>query len=435
MSTAARDRIIDLDVARAVALVGVVVMNYWGYLVLDGSPQGTSFVNRVFDPWTGPLSTRFATVFVMVAGMGITLMTNRSRGRGDKLARSDDRWKLVRRAVLLYSFGYLFDWIWGGTILFFYGAFFFAGALLFTLRGRWLALIGAASAVAATLLQLWKFQREQGGHSTAWLFSPSARSPRGLLFDTFVNGTHPLLPWLAFLCLGMILGRLLPLRVELRIIGAFLGIMLAIFSHLIHGAAATTKLLAIMLGDGPYSRSLVYTIGTIGSSVAAFCIIGTVAELTRHSRVTQWFAAAGRTTLTIYVLHALVFNLLVHDLGWVRPTGLDTAWVMSGAFWVMAILTAGAWQRRFGMGPLERVYRRFGGDPHPAVGSRRTDNPTENTTSSPTQSTMTSPTESRTERTRHSPTDSPSGGPVEHEIDRRGPPQTETPISANVPSH
>ena len=29
------------------------------------------------------------------------------------------------------------------------------------------------------------------------------------MFDVFVNGTHPLLPWLAFFCAGIVLGRLL----------------------------------------------------------------------------------------------------------------------------------------------------------------------------------------------------------------------------------
>ena len=48
------DRLIELDVTRAVALIGVVLMNYHGYLILDGGTVGTSSVNRVFDPWTGP---------------------------------------------------------------------------------------------------------------------------------------------------------------------------------------------------------------------------------------------------------------------------------------------------------------------------------------------------------------------------------------------
>ena len=70
--------------------------------------------------------------------MGITLLTNRGRLSGDRVRRSADRWTLIRRGVLLYAFGFVFEWVWSGTILFFYGAFFVAGAVLFTLRTRWL---------------------------------------------------------------------------------------------------------------------------------------------------------------------------------------------------------------------------------------------------------------------------------------------------------
>ena len=52
-------------------------MNYHGYLINLGGSVGESTIDRFFDPWMGPLSTRFAATFVFVAGMGITLMTNR----------------------------------------------------------------------------------------------------------------------------------------------------------------------------------------------------------------------------------------------------------------------------------------------------------------------------------------------------------------------
>ena len=39
-----------------------------------------------FDPWNGPLSTRFAATFVLVAGVGVTLLTRRSRRSGDAAA-------------------------------------------------------------------------------------------------------------------------------------------------------------------------------------------------------------------------------------------------------------------------------------------------------------------------------------------------------------
>ena len=67
-------RIIGLDVTRALALIGVVVMNYHGYLN-GGETSGPPTVwDRLFHPWTGVLSTRFAATFVLVAGMGVTLL-------------------------------------------------------------------------------------------------------------------------------------------------------------------------------------------------------------------------------------------------------------------------------------------------------------------------------------------------------------------------
>ncbi len=369
MSTPASRRIIDLDVTRAVAMIGVVAMNYHGYLILDGGTKGTSFISRVFDPWSGPLSTRFAAVFVMVAGMGATLMTNRSRTGGDAEARSRDRWTLVRRGLALYAFGYVLDWIWEGTILFYYGAFFLAAAVLFGLSTRWLVTTGVTAALAGAGLEWWRFQHQLAGHSTLWLLGSAPRSPRGLLADTFVNGTHPLLPWLAFLCLGMILGRHLPLRLDRRIMLAFGGIVVTLASYAIRTAAGNGPLRAHLFATDPFSRSLVYTAGTVGSSVAAFCVVGAIAEATSGRRLTRALAEAGRMTLTIYVLHVLAFNLLVDWLGWIRPTGLDTALAFATGFWILAITAAAVWQERFGMGPLERIYRRLGGDAHPAQGS------------------------------------------------------------------
>ena len=42
VSTPSTDRVIDLDVTRAIALIGVVLMNYHGYLIVLGGPIGDS---------------------------------------------------------------------------------------------------------------------------------------------------------------------------------------------------------------------------------------------------------------------------------------------------------------------------------------------------------------------------------------------------------
>jgi uncharacterized protein len=363
------DRVIDLDVTRAIAMIGVVVMNYHGFLIDLGGPIGQSTINRFFNPFTGPLSTRFAATFVMVAGMGITLMTNRGRLDHDRQRRSADRWTLIRRGFLLYTFGFGFEWLWSGTILFFYGAFFIVGALLFTLRVRWLIAVGAVAAIGAAAIRWWAFEADR---DTSWLLggwygSGPYRSPRRLLFDTFVNGTHPLLPWLAFLCAGMILGRFLPLSNSSRRVLAAVGVLLVAVTYLANHLFADTPLRSQLLATDPFSRSLNYTVCALGSSITAFCVIGWIANATHANAVTRGFAAAGRTTLTLYILHALVFDAVVTRWHLIRPAGLDVTLVFAGGFWLVGITVAAWWQQRYGIGPAEWVYRKFGGSNMPVV--------------------------------------------------------------------
>src|SRR4051812_7674877 len=135
-----RRRLPGPDVVRAVAMIGVVAMNYHGYLILRGGPRAGSALDRFFDPWNGPLSTRFAATFVLTAGVGVTLFTRGAQGHPNVVRAR--RWTLVRRGLVLYGFGLLFDTIWPGTILPYYGAMFVIAAGLFTLRTAWVAITG-----------------------------------------------------------------------------------------------------------------------------------------------------------------------------------------------------------------------------------------------------------------------------------------------------
>ena len=359
-ASSASKRFIELDVVRAIALIGVCVMNYHGYLINEGAKfRPTNFVERVFDPWNGPLSTRFAATFVTVAGMGITLLTRRSRASGDRRAISANRWTLIRRGVLLYGFGFVLNWIWDGTILFFYGAFFVVGAFLFMLRSRWLVAIGTSAALAAAGIQWWALDQRTNGHDTSWLLGGDAasnRSPRDLLLDTFVRGTHPLLPWLVFLCMGLVLARMMPFTTRRRMELAAVGACCLTLGYLAHNSVGWHPLLA---STGPFDRGVFFTLTAVGSSLLAVSLVGWLVEATADAFVTTAVAAAGRTTLTLYVGHVLVFNLLVHWLGWVAPGALGTALVFASIYWLVAVAAGVVIQRRWGIGPLEWVYRKF----------------------------------------------------------------------------
>ena len=361
-----RARLPGPDVTRAIALLGVIAMNYHGYLNGGSAAAvpGDDRITALFDPWRGVLSTRFAATFVMMAGVGITLLTNRVRAGDDHHAVAEMRWRLARRGLFLYGFGFVLDWIWPGTILFFYGAFFVLGALLFTLRTRWLVAIGAAAALFAAGLQWWGAVRRRDGHDVRWLFDPQTlieQSPRGLVFDTFVNGTHPVLPWLAFLCVGIVLGRSLPTlrRGPVAAIAAGATALTYLVNHVV-AWDSDDAVLRTVLSTRPFDRGLLYVVGTIGTSLVAYCGCSWVAERWSTAVPVEMLANAGRTTLSIYVAHVLIFNEVVHQRHWIGADGLGTALWFAVVVWLLMVMIAAWWQRFIGQGPMERLYRRIG---------------------------------------------------------------------------
>ncbi|CAN5657883.1 heparan-alpha-glucosaminide N-acetyltransferase domain-containing protein [soil metagenome] len=356
--TAGTGRLPGPDVVRAVALIGVVLMNYHGYLVIRGGAQGDDLVDELFDPWTGPLSTRFASTFVLVAGVGVTLLTRRSIG--DRAAVAARRLTLVRRGLVLYAGGLLLDTIWNGTILPFYGVMFAVGAALFTLASRWVLAVGLLAAVAGAGLAWLSTQRELDGGEVSWFLGGPVSGPAKWVTDMFVNGTHPLLPWLAFFCTGIVLGRV-PRTDWWRRAAIGGGLILFATASLISSAVSAGPLASVLSSTDPYDRGLLYVTSALGTSLVAFGVLSWLAERFTSSVPIELLRNAGAMTLTLYVAHVVVFNLVVDWLGWIRPTGLDTALLLAGGYWVVAIAAAAWYHRRFGTGPVERVYRLLGG--------------------------------------------------------------------------
>ena len=363
------DRLCGPDVVRAVALIGVVVMNYHGYLMLRSLRTDVidSALNRFFDPFEGPLSTRFASTFVLTAGVGITLMTRRVEAdrvdgvAGAAKAVTEMRWRLVRRGLALYVLGQLLDVIWPGTIIIYYGAMFAIASLLFTLATRWIIMIGIAAALAGWWVSLWSFWQVEDGASVAWLRSPASDSIRRYVFDLTVNGTHPLLPWLAFLCAGIVLGRTLEAPDWQLWCG---GIGLVLFGvATIVSTMTGTAFTDLALSRHPFDRGVVYVASALGTSLVAFAGISWLADraIGPAAAVVEVLREAGQMTLTLYIAHILLFNLFVDWIGWVGPAGLGTALTFAFGFWVIAMVLGAWWHRRYARGPAEWAYRAIGG--------------------------------------------------------------------------
>ena len=89
------NRIIGIDVARAISIIGMIIVNF--KLVLGG--QGTKWMENFAGFFDGKASATFVTL----AGVGIALMTNSTVKNGDfeKLKKTKIQ---ILREVSFYSF-------------------------------------------------------------------------------------------------------------------------------------------------------------------------------------------------------------------------------------------------------------------------------------------------------------------------------------------
>ena len=344
-------------------------MNFHAYLNGFRSmyPTQPSVWERLFNPLTGPLTTRFAATFVLIAGIGVSLFTQRARESNNRADIQHARIVLLRRGTLLYFLGYFVQWIWPGTILFYYGAYFIIAAAVFAWSTKRLIVLGGASILIAAGLSWWRASQLLDGNNTRWL-SPSPNSPRNLLIRTFVDYTHPVFPWIVFFVAGIMLGRHIHHLSKIRLRLMFAAILLMLTTHAANflftpssQIADRNFVLAKLLSTQPLDRGMLFSLGTLATAVVALCLVSFIVERTPHLAFTQLLARAGRMTLSVYLLHVVFFNLVVHQLHWVGGTGLDTALVLSLSFYVVALLLASGWNKHFGLGPAERVYRAFGG--------------------------------------------------------------------------
>jgi uncharacterized membrane protein YeiB len=175
-------------------------------------------------------------------------------------------------------------------------------------------------------------------------------------------------PWIAFFVAGIMLGRHIHRLTEIRPRLMFASILLMLATHAANflftpssQIADRNFVLAKLLSTQPLDRGMLFSLGTLATAVVALCLVSFIVERTPHLAFTQLLARAGRMTLSVYLLHVVFFNLVVHQLHWVGGTGLDTALVLSLSFYVVALLLASGWNKHFGLGPAERVYRAFGG--------------------------------------------------------------------------
>lgn len=338
-------RLHGLDLARYLALAGMVLVNFRLAMAVPAEEAG--WLAGLFHLLEGKASATFVTL----AGLGLVLATQRQQWR----AASLQTW---RRALVLLVLGLLNLTLFPADILHYY-AVYFALAVLW-LRASPKVLLASIVALAASSFwallhwdysEGWNWQTLE--YASLWQWPGAVRN---LLF----NGFHPVLPWLGFFLLGMLLARLplsLP-RVQRAVL--VLGLLLIGAGHAVQHLAQATAWQA-WLGTQPMPPGPAYLLTGAG---AACSLIATCLLLTRRYPG-DWmepFTAAGRMTLTLYVGHILLGMGTLESLGLLDGSAsLGSVLLWALLFLMLATGAAWLWSWRFARGPLEALMRRVAG--------------------------------------------------------------------------
>lgn len=354
-------RILGFDLARALAIFGMITVNFRAKLTDAEEPE---WLHRLVEQVDG----RAAALFVFLAGVGVALLTRRSRESGDRAAVMSDRWLLWRRALFLFVVGLAFRTVWNFDILHFYGVYLFAVAFLLTVPSRWVVATGLILTFVFPIL----FYVVPAQLGISFWGTNHGFYPGDLATDIFFQGYHPFAPWFAFLLFGMVVGRLdlgdRALRRRLLIAGL---LMVLVAEGL---AQAMLELGGLKLGFGIADRALVEAAAdSFGSDpyppMPLFVLAGTgwamaitmlALGIGRRWADRAWLtplAHAGQLALSIYVFHGTIGAWAPAWAGYPPPQSLT--WVLGYCllFYVVTVLIATLWRRIFARGPLEAVMR------------------------------------------------------------------------------
>ena len=354
-----KNRIIGYDLARALALFGMVIVNF--KMVMGTAENG--------PPWliglTGLLEGRAAATFVLLAGIGISLLSGQARRSKIPNATVPIRNILLKRAFFLFVVGFLYTPVWPADILHFYGVYIAVAALLLTSSIRKLSILSFLLIVGFVVL-FFAFDYEQGWDWKTLEYA-DFWTPLGMIRNLFFNGFHPTIPWLSFLLIGMIIGRFDMSNSLIRRRVFWAGLITAL------AAEATSWLLINSLSAGvsiAEKETIVSFFGTkpmppmplyilAGAGAASAMIAASVEVGVRcgsHRWIRPW-VATGQLALTLYVAHVVVGMGVLEEINRLENQTLSFSLLASGVFFALSVVFAHLWRCRFKRGPVEVVMR------------------------------------------------------------------------------
>jgi uncharacterized protein len=358
-----KQRIIGFDLARAYAIFGMYIVNF---NIVFGDYQSHSLAGQMLSLFSGNSST----VFVMLAGMGIALMSNRINEY-----TSDEKTRLRsivnKRAWFLFVIGLLLYLWWPADILHFYGGYMHLAALLLFVNKKYYLYAGIAAVLAFHALLLfipyetgWNFETLQ--YKDFW-------SVGGFLRNTIYNGWNPILPWFAYFAVGMYLGRLDWTKPKTQktvfIIGLLMYLAIAGLQFFVNRVSGDDNIKLYMNADylPPF---LPFVLSTLGFGLMLISGFMYFSKFIGQSKWANDLAKTGQMTLTHYISHLTIGMLLLALLSGRKYAGqmngqtpLHPLLIFSFAlgYFMLSVYFSKLWTKRFRNGPFETLMRKISG--------------------------------------------------------------------------
>jgi uncharacterized protein len=346
---APQSRLAGLDLARYLAFVGMVIVNF---KIAMGAENDGGWLSLL----SGALEGRAAATFVVLAGIGLGLAGRKALNQTVSVS--------LRRAVFLLAIGLMNMLIFEADILHYYAFYFLFGVLLLPLSSRTLVMAILALNLAFVAM-VFLFEYDTGWNWETFAYA-DFWTPAGFVRNLFFNGWHPVIPWLGFLLFGTVLSRLAlsERRAQVALVGLGAGALAFAEGASIVLANMLVPLdaeFALLVTTDPVPPMPLYSLAGFGAAslVIGLCLM--VAEPLGRWRILPLIVPAGRQTLTLYIAHILVGMGTLEALNMLG--GQTTAQAVGAAlsFCLGATIYANIWSLAFKRGPIEALMRKVAG--------------------------------------------------------------------------